>query len=155
MDSIFFYILLTSFIATLVRSTFGFGESLVAVPLLIQFIPVETAVPLSVLLSIFIALVVVAQDHRKIHFNSAKWLILFAIPGIPLGLALLVYGNDFLVKLGLGMLILFYSVYSLFEKKSLELKKDNMFWLFACGFFSGVFGGAYGLNGPRWWYMET
>ncbi|TCS87766.1 hypothetical protein EDD80_104113 [Anseongella ginsenosidimutans] len=148
MDSIFFYILLTSFIATLVRSTFGFGESLVAVPLLIQFIPVETAVPLSVLLSIFIALVVVAQDHRKIHFNSAKWLILFAIPGIPLGLALLVYGNDFLVKLGLGMLILFYSVYSLFEKKSLELKKDNMFWLFACGFFSGVFGGAYGLNGP-------
>ncbi|WP_205943230.1 hypothetical protein [Pedobacter frigoris] len=55
--------------ATLLRSTFGFGESLVAVPL---FIPLNIAVPLSVLISILVALVVVVQDHRQIHFNSAK-----------------------------------------------------------------------------------
>lgn len=123
----FVYVLIIVFIATLVRSTFGFGESLVAVPLLVQFIPVETAVPLSVMLSVLVALIIVTQDHRKIHFNSAKWLILFALPGIPLGLVLLIYGNDALVKTGLGLLIVFYSVYSLFEKRSLELKKDNMF----------------------------
>lgn len=148
MDVTFLYILIISFAATLVRSTLGFGESLVAVPFLIQFLPVETAVPLSVLMSIFIALVIVVQDHRKIHVSSAKWLILFAIPGIPLGLLLLVYGNEMLVKTGLGLLIVFYSLYSIFEKNSLLLKKDSMFWLFTCGFFSGVFGGAYGLNGP-------
>jgi len=46
MDLITIYILAIVFIATLVRSTFGFGESLIAIPLLIFFIPIETAVPL-------------------------------------------------------------------------------------------------------------
>ena len=69
MDVVLFYILSIIFIASLVRSTFGFGESLIAVPLLSLLIPIEIAVPLSVLISIFIAAVVVAQDHKQIHYN--------------------------------------------------------------------------------------
>ena len=65
MDSTTVFILLVIFIATLIRSTFGFGESLIAVPLLILFIPIEIAVPLSVLLSITIAAVIVAQDRKQ------------------------------------------------------------------------------------------
>ena len=53
------FVLIISFIASLVRSTFGFGESLIGVPLFILFLPVAIAVPLSVLLSVFIALVVI------------------------------------------------------------------------------------------------
>lgn len=142
------FVLIISFIASLVRSTFGFGESLVAVPLLLFFLPVGVAVPLSVLLSIVIALVVIIQDHKKIHFRSAKWLILYAIPGIPLGVIILVYGSESFVKVGLGGLIVLYSLYTLFIKNARVLKGDSMFWLFVCGFLSGVFGGAYGLNGP-------
>lgn len=148
MDDITVYILIIIFIATLVRSTFGFGESLIAVPLLLLFIPIETAVPLSVLLSIVVAAVVVVQDRKQIHFNSAKWLIVFAAFGIPVGLFLLIYGNENFIKSGLGLLIILYSVYSLFAKQNFKLKADSMGWLFTCGFFSGVFGGAYGLNGP-------
>src|SRR5665213_94674 len=76
-------ILAISFIASLVRSTLGFGDSLLAVPLFLFFLPVEVAVPLSVMLSIIIALVIVVQDHSNIHFKSAKWLIVYAAPGIP------------------------------------------------------------------------
>jgi uncharacterized membrane protein YfcA len=141
-------ILAIIFIATLIRSTFGFGESLVAVPLLILFIPVEIAVPLSVLISITIAGIVVIQDHEQIHFNSAKWLIIFAVMGIPLGLLILIYGNEQCVKFGLGLLIILYSLYSLFWKRSIKLESDKKGWLFICGFLSGVFGGAYGINGP-------
>lgn len=148
MDILSIYILTIVFIATLVRSTFGFGESLVAVPLLIFFIPIETAVPLSVLISIFIAAVVVVQDRKKIHFQSAKWLIIFAILGIPIGLLLLVYGNENLVKTILGILIISYSIYSLLSKSNFQLKTDNKLLLFICGFLSGILGGAYGLNGP-------
>lgn len=148
MDLITFYILLIIFIATLVRSTFGFGESLIAVPLLIFLIPIEVAVPLSVLISILIAAIVVVQDRKQIHFDSAKWLIFFAILGIPIGLFLLIYGNENLTKSGLGILIIWYSSYSLFSKNKFRLETDNKLWLFICGFSSGVFGGAYGLNGP-------
>lgn len=148
MDPITIYILATVFLATLVRSTFGFGESLVAVPLLILFIPIETAVPLSVLISIFIAAVIVVQDRKQIHFYSAKWLIIFAVLGIPIGLLLLIYGDENIVKTILGILIISYSVYSLVSKNDFELKTDNKVWLFICGFLSGILGGAYGLNGP-------
>jgi len=148
MDVIFIYIFIISFIATLVRSTFGFGESLVAVPLFSVFIPINAAVPLSVIISVLVALIVVVQDHKQIHFNSAKWLILFAIPGIPIGLLILVYGNELWVKTGLGVLIILYSLYAIAGKSTLHFQKDSRLWLFICGFLSGVLGGAYGVNGP-------
>lgn len=142
------FILIIGFLASLVRSTLGFGESLIAVPLFLLFLPVEIAVPLSVMLSIVIALVVVIQDHKKIHFDSAKWLIFYAMLGIPPGILILIYGNEVLIKVALGALIILYSLYSLFIKSNKILKEDNKLWLFVCGFLSGVFGGAYGLNGP-------
>lgn len=142
------FVLAISFLATLVRSTFGFGESLIAVPLFVLFIPLNVAVPLSVLMSIFVASVVVIQDHREIHFNSAKWLILYALLGIPFGLLILSYGNEYWVKIVLGLLIVIYSAYTMLTKNVPRLEHDSRGWLFACGFLSGVFGGAYGLNGP-------
>lgn len=148
MEFIYIYVFVTSFIATLVRSTFGFGESLVAVPLFILFIPLNIAVPLSVLISILVALVVVIQDHHHIHFSSAKWLILFAVLGIPIGLAILIYCDEFWVKIALGLLIICYALYSILGKNTQHLKTDSKLWLFICGFLSGVFGGAYGVNGP-------
>ncbi|GAA4795086.1 hypothetical protein GCM10023231_24330 [Olivibacter ginsenosidimutans] len=142
------YIFSISFIATLVRSTFGFGESLVAVPLFLLFIPLEIAVPLSVLLSITVALVVVVQDHRQIHLSSAKWLILFALLGIPIGILILLYAQAYWVKISLGALIIAYATYALYGKNTIHLKTDHKWWLFICGFLSGILGGAYGLNGP-------
>jgi len=62
------------FIATLIRSAFGFGEALVAVPLLAFYIPLEQAAPLAVLVSITIAAIVVVQDWKKIHLRSTAWL---------------------------------------------------------------------------------
>lgn len=148
MEFVTLSILTIIFIATLVRSTFGFGESLIAVPLLLFFIPIDVAVPLSVLISIVIAGIVVVQDRKEIHFNSAKWLILFAFLGIPIGLFLLVYGNEKFVKSVLGGFIILYAIYSLFSTNSFKLQSDNKIWLFICGFLSGIFGGAYGINGP-------
>lgn len=148
MDVLTFYILIILFVATLVRSTFGFGESLIAVPLLLFFLPIEVAVPLSVLISILIAGFVVVQDRKEIHFHSAKWLIFFAVLGIPIGLYLLIYGNETWVKAALGVLIITYAIYALVTKSHLKIKGSPKLWLFFCGFLSGILGGAYGLNGP-------
>ena len=50
--------------ATLIRSVFGFGEALVAVPLLALIMPIETAAPLATLVSITVAALVLVQDSR-------------------------------------------------------------------------------------------
>ena len=141
-------VIIIAFSATLFRSTFGFGEALIAVPLLSLFLPIGTAVSLAVMMSILVALIVVIHDHSKIHFNSAKWLILYAFLGIPIGLFILSYGNENVVKIALGLIIILYAIYSLAGKNTFKLEKDNKLWLFICGFLSGVLGGAYGANGP-------
>lgn len=147
-NTITLHILSVIFIATVFRSAFGFGESLIAVPLLAIWLPLNVAVPLSVLASVTIAGVVVIQDWKKIHFRSAGGLILYTLLGIPLGLLVLAYMDERFVKAVLGVIIIVFSIYLLAGKKLKELKTDNRAWLFGCGFLAGVLGGAYGLNGP-------
>jgi len=139
-------VLMIIFVATLIRSAFGFGEALIAVPLLALVMPVEVAVPLAVLLSITVAAVVVVQDWHQIHLRSAGWLILFTLFGIPLGLLLLTTVAEALIKAILGLLIMSFSTYCLCSGRQLELKTDRLAWVF--GFGAGVLGGAYGMNGP-------
>lgn len=148
LNAITIYIIVVIFIATLIRSTLGFGESLVAVPLLALCLPLTTAVPVSVLMSITVAAIAVVQDWKKIHLKSAGWLVFFTLTGIPAGLWLLTAGNGSFVKAGLGILIILFSLYSLFNKKNIVLRSDSLVWLSGCGILAGIFGGAYGLNGP-------
>ena len=142
------YVLVVVTVATLIRSTFGFGEALVAVPLLALRIPVAVAAPLAVLVSIVVAGVVVAQDWRRVDVRSAGWLVLAAMLGIPLGLLLLMLGNDHLVKLILGVVISGFSAYSLANRRAMRLTQDRRSVLLGVGFASGILGGAYGMNGP-------
>jgi uncharacterized membrane protein YfcA len=142
------YVLLIVFAATFIRSAIGFGEALVAVPLLAAVVPVRQAAPLAVLMSITVAAVVVAQDWKKIHLRSAAWLVLPTLAGIPVGLLLLTHGPERLVTAILAILILAFAVYSLIGRAPMELKRDSRPWLLTCGFLAGVLGGAYGVNGP-------
>lgn len=134
------------FLATLIRSAFGFGEALVAVPLLALLVPVEVAAPVAVLVSITVAFIVVVQDWRKVHFRSAGWLVLPTMLGIPLGLMLLKDVAEPAVKGLLAAVIIAFSAHALLGRTRRELTNDKFAWLF--GFGAGVLGGAYGMNGP-------
>jgi uncharacterized membrane protein YfcA len=147
-DSNTLHVLLIVFLATLIRSTFGFGEALVAVPLLALTVPVATAAPLAVLLSVTIAAIVVVQDWRRIHLRSAGWLLAPTLVGIPLGIALLASAHQQFVKTVLALVILAFSGYSLTVRNPPRLHDDHRAWLLGCGFLAGILGGAYGMNGP-------
>jgi uncharacterized membrane protein YfcA len=134
------------FVATLIRSAFGFGEALVAVPLLALVIPVAVAVPLAVLVSITVAGVILLQDWRKVHVGGAWRLVLATLFGTPLGLLLLTAAAEQVVKSILAVVIIVFSVYCLARRTPFLLKDDRLAWLF--GFASGILGGAYGMNGP-------
>ena len=134
------------FLATFIRSAFGFGEALIAVPLLALVMPVEVAAPVAVLVSITVAAIVVAQDWRHVHFRSAGWLVLASLVGTPLGLLMLTTVPETAVKSILAVIIMSFSAYSLFGKVTAALRDDKLAWLF--GFLAGILGGAYGMNGP-------
>jgi uncharacterized protein len=140
------YVVAAIFVATIVRSAFGFGEALIAVPLLAIAMPVGIAAPVAVLVSITVAAIVVAQDWRHVHVRGASRLIVSTLFGIPLGLLLLTKAPDPIVKALLGASVAAFAVYSLLRRASGELKDDRLAWIF--GFMAGILGGAYGMNGP-------
>jgi hypothetical protein len=139
-------VLTVIFVATLFRSTFGFGEALIAVPLLSLVIPVEQAVPLATLASINVAVFILIEHWRQIHFRTAGWLVFSTLFGIPLGLLLLIMVKEAIVKSVLGVVIIAFSLYCLIGRSRYELKNDRWAWLF--GVSAGILGGAYGMNGP-------
>ncbi len=100
------------------------------------------------LVSIVVAAVIVGQDWRKIHLRSAGGLIASTVLGIPVGLMLLASRHQQVVKALLAILIIAFAAYSLAGRKLPELHSENRAWLLGCGFFAGLLGGAYGMNGP-------
>jgi uncharacterized protein len=148
MDGVTVYVLLVIFVATLIRSVFGFGEALVAVPLLALRLPVKIAAPLAVLVSVTVALIIVLQDWHHVEFRSAGGLLAATVFGIPVGVFLLARGNHRLLTAGLGIIIVAFALHALTRRQVHELRADNLPWLFGCGFCAGVLGGAFGMNGP-------
>lgn len=134
------------FIAAVFRTAFGFGEALIAVPLLSLFLPIKLSAPLAVLASIVIALIAVVRDLKHIHFSEAKKLIIATVFGLPFGVIILRYVPEGVVKTTLGILLLLFSTFSLLRPQFFHLTNDRPVWLF--GFVAGVTGGSYGMNGP-------
>jgi len=141
-------ILVVVFVASVVRSAFGFGEALIAVPLLALFLPIRVATPLAVLISVAIAAIILVQDWRKVHLHSSGWLFLPTLAGIPLGIWMLHSVHQELVKAVLAIVIVLFSGFFLLGKRPPHLEQDSRAWLLGCGFAAGVLGGAYGINGP-------
>lgn len=139
-------VLAVLFLATVIRSALGFGEALVAVPLLALLIPVEVAAPVAVLVSVTVAGLILLQDWRHVHPGGAWRLIVSTFFGIPLGLLMLTTVPELVVKVVLGAVIIAFAIYQMVSRGAYELKDDRLAWLF--GFGAGVLGGAYGMNGP-------
>ena len=139
------HVLAVLFLATFIRSALGFGEALIAVPLLALSMPVQVAAPLAVLVSITVAVVVVIQDWRQCPFSQRGLAGAFHFVRHTPGLLLLKTVPESIVKSMLGVFIIAFALYSLAGRKP-ELHNDRLAPLF--GFTAGILGGAYGMNGP-------
>ena len=134
------------FISTLTRSTFGFGDALIAMPLLTLIVEVKIATPVVALVGVTIALTIATGNWRKIDLNTAWRLILASAMGIPVGLLLLTTAPEGIVKGILGLMLIIFGLYSLTQPSIPQLQQQN--WAYGFGFIAGVLGGAYNTNGP-------
>jgi uncharacterized membrane protein YfcA len=134
------------FISTLTRSTFGFGDAVVAMPLLSMAVGLNVASPLVGLMGITSSATILIRHWRHVHFKSIWLLIAPTLIGIPIGVLLLkgVYEN--IMKLILAGVIIIFSLYKIFKPKLFLLTNDKYAYIF--GLFAGILGGAYNTNGP-------
>ncbi|MCP4550260.1 MAG: sulfite exporter TauE/SafE family protein [bacterium] len=139
-------VVLIIFLAAFVRSTFGFGDALVAMPLLALVVELPFATPLVGMLGTSIAMVLLIKHWRKVQFAGTWRLVVASIAGIPIGLYLLKGSFDTPLKLILGGGIIIFAAYNLLKPRLLAIRNDNWAWLF--GFVAGILGGAFNTNGP-------
>lgn len=142
---IFILVLLIVFGASLYRSTFGFGDALIAMPLLALFINIKTATPIVAFIGFASSVFILSRNWQKLDMRHIWKLALFSILGIPLGLFFLKGTNENIVKTVLGLILIIFSLFSL-TNPHLNLKTDKS--AFAFGIVSGILGGAYNSNGP-------
>lgn len=134
------------FASSLCRATFGFGDALIAMPLLTIAVGVKTATPIVAFFGLLIAVFVFVSDFRNAEIKANFSLIISSIVGIPLGLLFLTGAAEFYVKLLLGVVILSFSVYRLLSPSLFGLKTNRLAPIF--GLIAGALGGAYNTNGP-------
>ncbi|MFO7965472.1 MAG: sulfite exporter TauE/SafE family protein [Desulfobacterales bacterium] len=139
-------VLAVFFIAMLIKSIFGFGDALLAMPLLTLAVGIRTATPLFALVGTTITLVILSLRWRHVVLKSAWRLILSSIFGIPLGLYFLKGSFETAVNLVLALVIILFSAFNLTRPNLPRLNSERYAVVF--GFISGILGGAYNTSGP-------
>lgn len=146
MNELNIIVILVLFFATLVRSTFGFGDAVIAMPILVMVIGIKTATPLVALVAPVISFLILVHNWQKIQIKSLLPLIISTLIGIPIGLLFLEDVNEKVVKIVLAISIILFSIFKLINWSKLHLKTDRFAPVF--GLISGILGGAYNTNGP-------
>ena len=140
-------ICLIVFLAGFTQGLSGFGSVLLSLPLLAIFLDIKTVIPLVALIAFCTNIVLLIQLRRHLEWKKVYPLFLGALPGIPLGVFFLKRLDKELIQLILGIILIIYSLYSLFYRlhRSKGIKET---WAYLFGFLSGCLGGALSASGP-------
>lgn len=141
-----FLILSILFLAAFIKSTLGFGESLVTIPLLTLVLGVQMATPLISLIAATITLLIMIRSWDEIEFGATWRLTLSAAFGVPAGIwGLSRLPSSWLVN-GLGMILILTGLYYLARPALPPIQHPG--WAYLFGFLSGLLGGAYSMASP-------
>ena len=138
--------LLILFIAALIKATFGFGESVVAIPFLTLLWGLQVAVPLLALLATVITVLLLVRGWQRVAFKELGPLFVGAALGVPVGVwGLKRLPSEWLITV-LGLMLILMGLYNLFRPSVVTLRQSAWGYLF--GFVAGALGGAYTIASP-------
>ncbi len=139
-------VLAVLFLSAFARSALGFGDALIAMPLLALFLEVRQATPLVALCGSTLALTMLIRGWREVDIRAAWRLIVSTLVGVPIGLYYLTSVPEGVIKVVLGGLLAGFGIYRLKGDAPPRLGSERLSYGF--GFFAGILGGAYNTNGP-------
>lgn len=138
------------FLGSLMRAVFGFGDSIVSMPLL-ALLPINlaTSIALVGLGGFTVALLTVLSGWRNVDRPVLGYLSIGSLVGIPAGLLLVKFASNTLITIVLGVFLIIYGIYSLTKPKKVKvhLWLNKPQWSLPFGFAAGMFGSAYNMNG--------
>jgi uncharacterized protein len=139
-------VFLILFAAVFTQSVTGFGSALIAMGFLSTVLGLKIAAPLFALVGILLELALLIYYRHAFVFRSVWRLILTSLLGVPIGLMALDLLPERVTLIVLGLVLTGYAIYALFNFQLPELHRPA--WAFVLGFISGILGGAYNTAGP-------
>lgn len=104
-------------LAAFVRATWGFGDAMVAIPLLSLIVSMRTASPMLALVNVTLALLLLRERPGLLEKAVIARLLLGALAGIPLGLYVLTDLPEAWARRGLGTLLIVMAVAMLVHQR--------------------------------------
>ncbi|MDH8678345.1 sulfite exporter TauE/SafE family protein [Fusibacter bizertensis] len=133
-------------VSAIVQGATSFGFSLLALPLLGYFYNLKIIVPTLVIFSIVLNLIILLRLRLVPKFKELAILAFFAICFIPVGVNVLIFVDEILLKRIVGLLLIIISVI-MFKGITIKLKHKTFSYMIA-GILSGILNGAVSLSGP-------
>ena len=134
-------------VSAFVRSALGFGDAVLAMPLLAVFLDLRTATPFVAFIGPTISILILARHWRKSDFKTSLRLVVASLVGIPAGIVLLTRLPEGPLRIVLGLFILLYGIYGLW-RPGLRIRKEPRGFVWGVGLLAGMLGGAFNTNGP-------
>jgi len=134
------------FVAYTIFGLTGFGSAVVAVPILVHFVPLPFAVPLVMLLDFFATLTVGALNWRIVSRIELLRLMPCMLVGIVAGVTLLVNVEPRWLLLALGIFVLLNALWNLMRRA--QPHPVSAWWSVPAGVAGGVFSALFGTGGP-------
>jgi uncharacterized membrane protein YfcA len=132
--------------ASFLRALVGFGDALVAMPLLSLLIGLRVATPAVALIGLVLAVGVLAGEWRAVQRGTLARMLAGAVLGIPLGVLLLAQAPEALVRALLGLGLAGYALTRLAGLRPRRLAWPG--WPVLTGVVAGSLGGAFNTSGP-------
>lgn len=123
----------------------GAGSTVLALPILVYFLPLKFAVPLLMLLDLVASLALSARAWRGVRFDELGRLLPFLLVGIALGLTLLIQAPERPLLATLGAFLVIYAGYCL-RRKGVPLRISRA-WAVPIGLVGGVLSALFGTGG--------
>ena len=125
----------------------GFGAARVAVPVLVQIMPLHFAVPLIMLLDLVSTTLVGMKNRSLVSRHELARLAPFMLIGVFLGATALANLNPKFALIGLGVFVVAMALRGLFSPRSAHLS-IGAGWVVPAGVGGGVFSALFGTGGP-------
>lgn len=103
------------FFASVLQAATGFGFAIMATPFLLLVFNSRDCIQMSILLSFFIAVVLMPKIWRKIQYSLLRRLIAGSVAGVPIGVVFFAYISLDILKISIAIVILTISLFSFFK----------------------------------------
>ncbi|SFE37020.1 sulfite exporter TauE/SafE family protein [Thermophagus xiamenensis] len=132
--------------SSLLKGMTGFGFALIAIPFLSMIYPIKVLVPAMTIFNLVSSVMLLLKIRERISWKYFIPMFLASLGGIPLGIYLLDYLNEEVLRIIIGAVLVFVSLKMLsgipIAKRYLD--KPIVF----AGFLSGILSGSISLGGP-------